>query len=168
MQEHAATGAAVERPGAFDLLLGAGQIDLGGIRDDQDDRLGGDPGAGGGDVGVEDGVEVGLVVVEEAIGGGRLGVAVAGGGDADGGVPGQVGEDDVQSPVEPLVLEVGIRHLFGDPIGDALGGLGFLDDVGWDHDVTPLVRDLRPGARAPGVHSLAQPPLSCQNSRRVV
>ena len=47
VQEHAATGAAVERPGAFDLLLGAGQIDLGGVRDHQDDRLGGDPGAGG-------------------------------------------------------------------------------------------------------------------------
>ena len=74
-----------------------------------------------GDVRPEDGVEVGLVVVEEAIGGGRLGVAAAGGRDAGGGVPGQVGEDELQSPVEPLVVEVGIRHLLGDPIGDALG-----------------------------------------------
>jgi hypothetical protein len=66
-------------------------------------------------MGPEDIVEADLVVVEEAVGGGHLGVSAAGGGDAGGGVAGQLREDLLDPSVEPLVLEIDALHLLDHP-----------------------------------------------------
>ena len=69
-------------PAPSDLLLRPGQIDFGRVRDQDDDRLAGDPSPRGLVMRLEDVVEADLVVVEEAIGGRHLGPAAAGGRDA--------------------------------------------------------------------------------------
>lgn len=155
MQEYATASPAVERPRTSDLLLGASHIDFGRVGHQDDDGLGGDPRVRAIDMGLEDAVEVDFAVIEEAIGGGRLGVTAASRRDAGGGMRRQIREDGPESLIQPLVPQVDFLH--------------FIDDPGCEHDATPLTDKIKWGGveGAPSRH-FARAFLPCQDQTRDV